>query len=78
MVGRLLAGSRLLTWAHDRGTPLTRLQASEPTLAEIFHDIRQSTTAEEAATRRSGSNRDAMADCLEACDAACPALCSQL
>lgn len=40
---------RLLMWAHDRGTPLSRLHASEPTLAEIFHDIRQTTTAEEAA-----------------------------
>ncbi len=38
---------RLLAWSQTGGMDLQRLHASEPTLAEVFHDVRGTTAAEE-------------------------------
>lgn len=38
----------LLAWSRRRAMPLRRLHASEATLAEIFHEVRESTMPEEA------------------------------
>ncbi len=40
--------STLLAWSETYETPVRRLQTSEPTLAEVFHDVRAMTTPEEA------------------------------
>jgi len=40
----------LLAWSRQRATPLRRLHASEATLAEIFHEVREPTMPEEART----------------------------
>jgi len=36
----------LLAWSQTTGIDLQRLHASEPTLAEVFHDVRATTTQE--------------------------------
>lgn len=40
----------LLAWSRQRATPLRRLHASEATLAEIFHEVREPMMPEEART----------------------------
>lgn len=37
----------LLAWSQQSALPLRRLHASEPTLAEVFHDVRGTTVSEE-------------------------------
>ena len=38
----------LLAWSQTHNVELHRLHATEPTLAEVFHDVRATTTAEQA------------------------------
>jgi ABC-2 type transport system ATP-binding protein len=38
----------LLAWAEHHDVAIERLHASEPSLAEVFHDVRATTTREEA------------------------------